>query len=119
MKTFVAKPETVKRDWYVVDAEGKTLGRLASEIASRLRGKHKAEYTPHVDAGDYIIVINAEKVRFTGKFQGEIIPTVPRGSYLTKALPPSKLNGKETFLFEIFIHFLRFFFVYSISGMIE
>ncbi|ELG4785803.1 50S ribosomal protein L13 [Vibrio vulnificus] len=66
MKTFVAKPETVKRDWYVVDAEGKTLGRLASEIASRLRGKHKAEYTPHVDTGDYIIVINAEKVTVTG-----------------------------------------------------
>ncbi len=66
MKTFVAKPETVKRDWYVVDAEGKTLGRLASEIASRLRGKHKAEYTPHVDTGDYIIVINAEKVAVTG-----------------------------------------------------
>ena len=66
MKTFVAKPETVKRDWYVVDAEGKTLGRLASEIASRLRGKHKAEYTPHVDTGDYIIVVNAEKVRVTG-----------------------------------------------------
>ena len=66
MKTFVAKPETVKRDWYIVDAEGKTLGRLASEIASRLRGKHKAEYTPHVDTGDYIIVINAEKVAVTG-----------------------------------------------------
>jgi large subunit ribosomal protein L13 len=67
MKTFVAKPETVKRDWYVVDAEGKTLGRIATEIASRLRGKHKAEYTPHVDTGDYIIVINAEKVTVTGK----------------------------------------------------
>ena len=66
MKTFVAKPETVKRDWYVVDAEGKTLGRLASQIASRLRGKHKAEYTPHVDTGDYIVVVNAEKVRVTG-----------------------------------------------------
>ena len=66
MKTFVAKPETVKRDWYVVDAEGKTLGRLATEIASRLRGKHKPEYTPHVDTGDYIIVINAEKVAVTG-----------------------------------------------------
>ncbi|AEH32357.1 50S ribosomal protein L13 [Vibrio anguillarum] len=66
MKTFVAKPETVKRDWYIVDAEGKTLGRLASEIASRLRGKHKAEYTPHVDTGDYIIVVNAEKVTVTG-----------------------------------------------------
>ncbi len=66
MKTFVAKPESVKRDWYVVDAEGKTLGRIATEIARRLRGKHKAEYTPHVDTGDYIIVINAEKVAVTG-----------------------------------------------------
>ncbi|MEO2267855.1 50S ribosomal protein L13 [Pseudoalteromonas pernae] len=66
MKTFVAKPESVKRDWYVVDAEGKTLGRIATEIARRLRGKHKAEYTPHVDTGDYIIVINAEKVTVTG-----------------------------------------------------
>ena len=67
MKTFTAKPETVKRDWYVVDASGKTLGRLATELASRLRGKHKAEYTPHVDTGDYIIVLNAEKVAVTGK----------------------------------------------------
>ncbi|MEL6447445.1 MAG: 50S ribosomal protein L13 [Pseudomonadota bacterium] len=66
MKTFSAKPAEVKRDWYVVDATGKTLGRLATEIASRLRGKHKPEYTPHVDTGDYIIVINAEKVRVTG-----------------------------------------------------
>ena len=66
MKTFVAKPETVKRDWYVVDAEGKTLGRLATEIARRLRGKHKPEFTPHVDTGDYIVVINAEKVAVTG-----------------------------------------------------
>ncbi|XMR38045.1 50S ribosomal protein L13 [Escherichia coli] len=67
MKTFVAKPETVKRDWYIVDAEGKTLGRIATEIAARLRGKHKAEYTPHVDTGDYIIIVNAEKVHVTGK----------------------------------------------------
>ncbi|MBW7981622.1 50S ribosomal protein L13 [Enterobacillus tribolii] len=66
MKTFTAKPETVKRDWYVVDATGKTLGRLATELARRLRGKHKAEYTPHVDTGDYIIVLNAEKVAVTG-----------------------------------------------------
>lgn len=73
MKTFVAKPAEVKRDWYVVDAEGKTLGRLATEIALRLRGKHKAEYTPHVDTGDYIIVINAEKVTVTGnKAKGKI-----------------------------------------------
>jgi large subunit ribosomal protein L13 len=66
MKTFVAKPAEVKRDWYVVDAEGKTLGRLATEIARRLRGKHKAEYTPHVDTGDYIVVVNAEKIAVTG-----------------------------------------------------
>ncbi|RKR02512.1 LSU ribosomal protein L13P [Kushneria sinocarnis] len=67
MKTFSAKPQTVERDWYVVDATDKTLGRLATEIARRLRGKHKPEYTPHVDTGDYIIVVNAEKVRVTGK----------------------------------------------------
>ncbi len=67
MKTLSAKPESVKRDWYVVDAAGKTLGRLSTEIALRLRGKHKAEYTPHVDTGDYIVVVNAEKVRVTGK----------------------------------------------------
>lgn len=66
MKTFTAKPETVKRDWYVVDAAGQTLGRLATEIASRLRGKHKPEYTPHVDTGDYIIVVNVDKLRVTG-----------------------------------------------------
>ena len=66
MKTFSAKPETVKRDWFVIDAEDKVLGRLATEIAHRLRGKHKAEYTPHVDTGDYIVVINAEKVAVTG-----------------------------------------------------
>jgi len=66
MKTFSAKAETVQRDWYLIDANGKTLGRLATEIARRLRGKHKAVYTPHVDTGDYIVVINAEKVRVTG-----------------------------------------------------
>ncbi len=66
MKTFSAKPAEVKRDWYLVDAKGKTLGRLASEIARRLRGKHKPEYTPHVDTGDYIVVVNAAQVRVTG-----------------------------------------------------
>lgn len=66
MKTISANPATVKRDWYVIDAEGKTLGRMATEIATRLRGKHKPEYTPHVDTGDYIVVVNAEKVRVTG-----------------------------------------------------
>ncbi|MCO7232070.1 MULTISPECIES: 50S ribosomal protein L13 [unclassified Cobetia] len=67
MKTFTAKPQSVQRDWFVVDAAGKTLGRMATEIARRLRGKHKAEYTPHVDTGDYIVVINAEKVAVTGR----------------------------------------------------
>jgi large subunit ribosomal protein L13 len=66
MKTFSAKAHEVNRDWYVVDAQGKTLGRLASEVARRLRGKHKPIYTPHVDTGDYIIVVNADKVAVTG-----------------------------------------------------
>ena len=66
MKTYSAKAEEVQREWYIVDAKGKTLGRLASEIARRLRGKHKAVYTPHVDTGDYIVVINAAQVRVTG-----------------------------------------------------
>lgn len=67
MKTFSAKSESVKRDWYVIDAENLVLGRLATELARRLRGKHKPEYTPHVDTGDYLIVVNAEKVRVTGR----------------------------------------------------
>ena len=66
MRTFSAKPEEVKHGWYVVDASDKVLGRLAAEIARRLRGKHKAIYTPHVDTGDYIVVVNAEKLRVTG-----------------------------------------------------
>ncbi len=66
MKTFSAKPESVTHDWFVVDANDKVLGRIAAEIASRLRGKHKPEYTPHVDTGDFIVVVNAEKVRVTG-----------------------------------------------------
>ena len=66
MKTVSIRPEDVSRAWYVVDAQDKTLGRLSTEVASRLRGKHKPEFTPHVDTGDYIVVINAEKVRVTG-----------------------------------------------------
>lgn len=66
MKTFTAKNESVRREWYVVDATDKTLGRLSTEIANRLRGKHKPEFTPHVDTGDYIVVVNAEKVQVTG-----------------------------------------------------
>ena len=67
MKSFMAKKETVKRDWYVVDAKGKTLGRLASKIAPYLTGKNKPTYTPHVDTGDFVIVLNADKVKLTGK----------------------------------------------------
>jgi large subunit ribosomal protein L13 len=66
MKTISARAEDVKRDWFLIDAEDKTLGRLATEVARRLRGKHKAIYTPHVDTGDYIVIVNAEKVRVTG-----------------------------------------------------
>lgn len=67
MKTFSAKNETVKREWCTIDASGKILGRVATEAARRLRGKHKAEYTPHVDAGDYVIIVNADKIQVTGK----------------------------------------------------
>ena len=67
MKTYIAKSETVQRDWYLVDASGKTLGRLAAELAHRLRGKHKPVYTPHVDTGDYLVVVNADKIAVTGK----------------------------------------------------
>jgi large subunit ribosomal protein L13 len=85
MKTFSAKPDAVQRGWYVVDASGKVLGRLASEIARRLRGKHKPEFTPHVDTGDYIVVLNAEKLRVTGrKAQNKIYhrhTTYPGGIY--------------------------------------
>lgn len=71
--TYMAKPNEVERKWWVVDAEGKTLGRLASEVASLLRGKHKPEYTPHVDTGDFVIIVNADKVHLTGKkFQKKI-----------------------------------------------
>ena len=67
MRTYSARPQDVKRDWFVVDAAGKTLGRLSTEIARRLKGKHKPEYTPHVDTGDYIVVVNADQIRVTGK----------------------------------------------------
>ncbi len=67
MKSFMASPATIDRKWYVVDAEGKTLGRLASEVAKVLRGKNKPIYTPHIDTGDYVIIVNAEKIQTTGK----------------------------------------------------
>ena len=73
MKSYIAKPAEVQRKWYLVDAEGKTLGRLATEIATILRGKHKVTYTPHVDCGDYVIIVNADKVALTGnKLEGKI-----------------------------------------------
>lgn len=71
MKTFVAKPAEVEHKWFVVDAEGKTLGRLATQVATILRGKHKPIYTPHVDCGDYVIIVNAEKIEVTGKKRSE------------------------------------------------
>jgi large subunit ribosomal protein L13 len=67
MKSYVAKPHEVERKWYVVDAEGKTLGRLASQVATILRGKHKPTFTPHVDTGDFVIILNADKVKLTGR----------------------------------------------------
>jgi large subunit ribosomal protein L13 len=67
MKTYIARPSSIKRDWFVIDASGRTLGRLATEVARRLRGKHKPEFTPNIDSGDYIVVINADKVRVTGR----------------------------------------------------
>ena len=66
MKTYIAKPESVERSWYIIDAADKVLGRVATEVARRLRGKHKPEYTPHVDTGDYIVILNADKIRVTG-----------------------------------------------------
>jgi large subunit ribosomal protein L13 len=67
MKTFSANPDTIRREWFVVDATDKILGRLATEVARRLRGKHKPEYTPHADTGDYIVIVNADKIRVTGR----------------------------------------------------
>lgn len=87
MKTFSAKPHEVKRDWYVLDASGKVLGRVAAEIARRLRGKHKPEFTPHVDTGDYIVVVNVDKLRVTGNKAKQKLyhrhSTYPGGIYST------------------------------------
>ena len=96
MKTFSAKPHEVRRDWFVVDASGKVLGRVAAEIAHRLRGKHKPEYTPHVDTGDYIVVVNAEKLRVTGNKAKDKLyhrhTTYPGGIYSTSF---EKLQAKH------------------------
>ena len=82
MKTYVATPDSRERNWLVVDATGKTLGRLATQLADTLRGKRKPEYTPHVDVGDFVIVVNAEKIAVTGKSAGEAL------------LPPLRLPGR-------------------------
>ncbi|OGA39640.1 MAG: 50S ribosomal protein L13 [Betaproteobacteria bacterium RIFCSPLOWO2_12_FULL_62_13] len=96
MKTFSAKLDEVRRDWYVVDASGKVLGRLAAEIARRLRGKHKPEFTPHVDTGDYIVVVNADKLRVTGNKARDKLyhrhTTYPGGIYSTNF---AKLHGRR------------------------
>jgi large subunit ribosomal protein L13 len=95
MITFSAKPRDVKQDWYLVDASGKVLGRLASEIARRLRGKHKPEFTPHIDTGDYIVVVNAAKLRVTGNKARDKIyyrhSTYPGGLYATSF---GKMQGR-------------------------
>ena len=96
MKTFSANADNVKRDWFVVDATNKTLGRLSTEIAHRLRGKHKPEYTPHCDTGDYIVVVNAEKLRVTGNKARDKMyyrhSTYPGGIYSTSF---AKLQGRH------------------------
>jgi len=95
MKTFTAKPHEVRHDWFVVDARDQVLGRLAAEIARRLRGKHKPEYTPHVDTGDFIVVVNAEKIRVTGNKTDDKIyyrhSTYPGGVYETSF---GKMQGR-------------------------
>jgi large subunit ribosomal protein L13 len=96
MKTYSAKAETVKHGWYVVDATDKILGRLATELARRLRGKHKAEYTPHVDTGDYIVVINADKVAVTGnKMADKVYHTYTGYIGNLKSISLEKLMAKK------------------------
>jgi large subunit ribosomal protein L13 len=96
MKTFTAKPHEVKRDWFILDASGKVLGRVAAEVARRLRGKHKPEFTPHVDTGDYIVVVNADKLRVTGNKAKQKLyhrhSTYPGGIYSTSF---EKLQAKQ------------------------
>ena len=96
MKTFSAKSHEVKRDWFILDASGKVLGRVAAEIARRLRGKHKPEFTPHVDTGDYIVVVNADKLRVTGNKAKQKLyhrhSTYPGGIYSTSF---EKLQAKH------------------------
>lgn len=96
MKTFSAKPHEVKREWFVIDAEDKVLGRVAAEVAHRLRGKHKPEYTPHVDTGDYIIVINADKLRVTGaKFEDKNTSVTLVSQAASTSVPSAKCKSNS------------------------
>lgn len=96
MKTFSAKEHEVKRDWFIIDASEGVLGRVATEIARRLRGKHKAEYTPHVDTGDYIVVINAEKIRVTGrKFKNKMYHRHTGHPGGIKSVPFNKMQAEH------------------------
>ena len=96
MSSFIQKPAEVERKWYVVDAEGKTLGRMASEVAAILRGKNKPTFTPHVDCGDYVIVINAEKIKVTGKkMTDKLYVTVSGFPGGKKEIPLEKLQAKK------------------------
>ena len=95
MKTFSAKPHEVKREWFVIDAEDKVLGRVAAEVAHRLRGKHKPEYTPHVDTGDYIIVINADKLRVTGANSSKNIYRHPVSPAAFTSVPSAKCKNNS------------------------
>lgn len=106
MKTYMANEQTITRKWYVVDAEGKTLGRLATQVASILRGKHKPTYTPHVDGGDYVIVINADKVHLTGKKWNDKYYYKHSGynGGLTKTAARDLLNKFPTALVEKAVH---------------
>ena len=97
MKTYMANPDKIERKWYVVDAEGQTLGRLAAEVAKVLRGKNKPEYTPHIDTGDNVIVINAEKIKVTGKkFRSESILSSLRLCRRNERNYIKRNDGKET-----------------------
>jgi large subunit ribosomal protein L13 len=96
MKTYSAKPQDVRREWHLVDATDKTLGRLASEVARRLRGKHKPQYTPHVDTGDHIVVVNAEKIRVTGnKMEDKVYHRHTGYIGNLKSIPLGKLMQKH------------------------
>ena len=96
VKTYCPKPEEVTREWLVVDAEGKTLGRLAVEVANILRGKHKPEYTPHVDCGDFVVIVNADKIHVSGKKETENVQTSLRIPWWLQGRKSGSLESKKT-----------------------